>query len=227
MKTGQREEQADDRAETRSRWRGVCERVGFSGDAHVLCEQLRVRYAEPWRVYHNLEHIEDCLAVFSEAAPHAPSLDIEVAILFHDAVYAVGAADNELRSAEFARELLLQIGANAGFIDDVVRLVLATDHRRALLDDRERLICDVDLSILGRAPANYDRYAAAIFREVGLSEREFAPHRLAFLRMMLGKAHIFHTEDFRQRYEQAARANLAREVRDWEARIGGSLGSTR
>lgn len=68
------------------------------------------------------------------------------------------------------------------------------------------------MSILGREPSTYDHYAEAIFREVGLPEEEFAPLRQAFLKSMLARERIFHTDRFQQQYEANARSNMQHEL---------------
>ncbi len=220
MHADRSDRETDQHRRLRRQWRQICERLGLAGDTMAVCEALHSRYTESWRAYHNLAHIEDCLEILHLEVDFGKWLDVEVAILFHDAVYVIGAADNEERSAELARTLLTSVGATPAFVANVVRLIRATDHRHTVHDDRERVICDIDLSILGRDPDSYYRYAAAICREVGLPEREYAPHRQAFLRNMLAKERIFHTDRFVEKYEPAARTNMQRELRNWETRLG-------
>jgi predicted metal-dependent HD superfamily phosphohydrolase len=202
----------------RPRWPRLCDRLQLTGDVAAVWKQLHRAYTQPWRAYHNFSHLEDCLHRLDSDAADCDAttrLEIEAAIWFHDAVYELGAPDNEARSAALARACLAQLGAPPAVIERVANLILATDHRRPTFDPGARLICDLDLSILGRPADEYDRYARAIFIEVGRPEHEFAPHRQRFLRTMLSRPTIFHTDRFRDQYEAAARANLQRELDRW------------
>lgn len=66
----------------------------------TVIDDLRRRYAEPGRAYHNWRHIEELLAQFdAHAGQIEHPLAFRFAILFHDAIYDPRAADNEARSA--------------------------------------------------------------------------------------------------------------------------------
>lgn len=200
----------------RGGWLRLCKRLELKGDASAVWQRLRSSYQQTWRAYHNLNHVNECLLKCSACWDIECDRDaVEAAIWFHDAVYVVGSNDNEQRSAELAAECLTSLGASAAFVDRVAGLVLATDHRHALEDDEARLICDIDLGVLGRGMDIYDAYAEAVFAEMGLSRKEYAPHRQAFLRAMLARPHIYHTEHFRRQYERAARTNMQRELESW------------
>lgn len=198
-----------------------CARLALAGDLDAVWQGLYAGYAEPSRAYHNLAHIDDCLRRLDEDAADARDIEtrlrdeIEAALWFHDVIYVVGASDNEARSAGLARASLSSLGASTAFVDRVAALIQATDHKHAGADEAERLICDIDLSILGREPHEYDRYADAILREVGLPEAEFAPHRHRFLESMVARERIFQTDRFHHLYHAAARANMHREAARW------------
>ncbi len=200
----------------RDDWCRYCDDLGLGGDVNGVWEQLRACYSEPWRAYHNLRHIDECLNC-CDCSDQVVSdrRAVAVALWFHDAVYRAGAADNETRSAALARECLTSLGASRELSEHVAALVLATDHRRPPSEVEAQLICDIDLRILGRGIDIYDAYAAAIQAEVGLPASEYAPHRQAFLENMLAREHIYHTADFRQQYEGPARHNLQRELDLW------------
>lgn len=102
---------ADQRERLRRQWARICEGLGLTGDTEVVCDELCRRHTEPWRAYHNLSHVEDCLDILRRDAAVEEPPDIEVAILFHEVVYAIGATDSEERSAELARTALASLGA--------------------------------------------------------------------------------------------------------------------
>ena len=75
------------------------------------------------------------------------------------------------------------------------------------------LFLDMDLSILGASPVEFDAYEAAVRREYGwVEEKAWRAGRAAVLEKFLARPHIFHTEAFRQRFEAQARKNLARSL---------------
>ena len=88
-------------------WRHAWSGIGAAGDGEALRAELEAAYEEPQRHYHTLEHLGECLALFERHRTHAERpAEVELALWFHDAVYAIGRADNEARSAEWARRAL-------------------------------------------------------------------------------------------------------------------------
>ncbi len=79
------------------------------------------------------------------------------------------------------------------------------------------MLCDADLAILAAEPGRYAEYVAGVRREYPhVSDADFAHGRAAVLRDLLAKPTLFHTESARRRWEQAARANVERELADLE-----------
>jgi predicted metal-dependent HD superfamily phosphohydrolase len=129
------------------RWRVLCDSGGLDGDVGWL--SLLQGYTEPHRAYHNLKHIEDCLLRFDEHAHLAADpAAVEFAIWFHDIVYDTHSKDSEERSAEVAADFL----SGTQFETSVVELILATKHDSFSRTGDASLLCDIDLSILGRTP---------------------------------------------------------------------------
>jgi predicted metal-dependent HD superfamily phosphohydrolase len=94
-------------------------------------------------------------------------------------------------------------------VERVGALVLATAHRGPTLAPDEQLICDIDLSILGREPAMFEEFERRIRREYGwVPEPLYRRERSAISSMFLRRSSIYQTEQFRDRYELSARANL-------------------
>lgn len=176
----------------------------------------REAYGSPGRFYHTWDHVLDCvekLRGFPEAG-RVPFL----ALLFHDAVYVAGRKDNEERSAALAVEVLRRDARlEAGELRAIEHMILATrDHRLAPVNtDAAALVLDIDMSILGAAPAIYGRYAEGVRAEyvpAAASAAQFAVGRMAFLSRLLGPQPIFHTAQAFERWERAARENIAGEL---------------
>jgi predicted metal-dependent HD superfamily phosphohydrolase len=196
------------------RWTALWSGLGAEGDGLSVFTRLAAAYAEPARVYHTTVHIHDCLAQFdlSRKAARRPE-EVEAALWFHDAVYEPARSDNEDRSADLARTALADSGVPCDVADHIAGMVLATRHASIPNDPDVALVCDIDLSILGRTPEVFDRFERQIRREYGwVPEFAYRSARLEILRGFLKRSFIYQTEYFRNRYEVAARANLARAV---------------
>lgn len=168
-------------------------------------------YAEPWRRYHTLQHLEECLALFSSTIGLAqrPS-EVEAGLWFHDAIYDLRATDNEERSASLARSVLLDASVSQAVVERVAGHVLATKHHAATLEPDARLLVDIDLSILGAQAARFAEYEQQIRVEYAfVPDALFFPKRREILAGFLARPRIFYTEHFSSKLEQSARANLA------------------
>jgi predicted metal-dependent HD superfamily phosphohydrolase len=136
--------------------------------------------------------------------------EIEAALWFHDAVYRPGSSANEDESASLASETLSSGGVRLEVASRVADLVLATRHLSAPTDPDARLLCDIDLSILGREPSRFAQFEEQIRREYEqVPEPLYAKARAQVLAAFLARPAIYQTELFRNRYEAAARANLS------------------
>lgn len=185
----------------------------------ALKAELSALYTAEDRHYHNLTHIEAMLALAGDyrtllGDPEA----VEAAIWFHDAVYDTKAKDNEARSAGLAEKKLAG-RTDTGRLGRISAMILATaTHQLPRFDDAKAtrdasLFLDMDLSILGAAPDAFDAYERAVRREYGwVEEPMWRDGRGAVLKDFLARPHIFHTEEFRQRFEPQARLNMARSL---------------
>ncbi len=128
--------------------------------------ELISAYDSSGRYYHTLGHIRDCLRELDScrASAREPGL-IELAIWYHDAIYDPSRHDNEARSAAMARDAMNNTGLPPTAIERVQAMILATRHLDPSGDADARLLVDIDLSILGRPQAEFDRYEDAIRRE--------------------------------------------------------------
>ena len=199
----------------------LAEALGILGERSELLAAGRkvvgMYSSDSMRSYHNVSHLTDCLGEFESVGELADDAGaVEAAIWFHDAVYVPGAADNEQRSAELAVEVLGRLGVGAERLEEIARLVRATDHQGAPDPRDAKLVCDIDLAVLGKPWAEYSRYAAAVGGEYSMPADQFAAGRAAFLREMLAKKYVYHTEHFRRQYEQTARKNIQLELAELE-----------
>jgi predicted metal-dependent HD superfamily phosphohydrolase len=198
----------------RERFGDLWRRMGAADDGRRVFYDLLRAYREPHRRYHGVEHLRDCLEQLDAAPATGETRDLaETALWFHDAVYLPGAADNEARSAEWAARVLAASGAPEARAQQVARLVRLTEHARPADDPIGALVCDVDLSILGRPPAEFAEYERRIRAEYErIPEPLYRMARASVLAGLLARDPLYRSSHFRARYEAAARQNLTRSV---------------
>jgi predicted metal-dependent HD superfamily phosphohydrolase len=192
------------------RFAALWRRLGGRGSGAEAADAVLAAWDEPHRVYHDLQHLRDCLARLDEAPAAGHERDLaEAALWYHDLVYRPGAADNEARSARAAHTALVEGGAGERTADEVARLVGLTDHVAPPPDRVAALVCDVDLSILGRPAeefAAYERRIREEYRQV--PEEVYRLGRRRVLERLLARDRLFATPHFHDRYEAPARRNL-------------------
>jgi predicted metal-dependent HD superfamily phosphohydrolase len=209
-------------SDLRERFAALWIRLGARGDVTPFLDALLQGWDEPHRRYHGPAHLRDCLARLDESPVAGNDRDIaEAALWYHDIVYRPGALDNEARSAELARSALVEGDTPAATADEVARLVRLTDHAAPPTDPAGELVCDIDLSILGRAGeefAEYERLIREEYRQV--PEPLYRAGRARVLSGFLARDPIYRTEHFRRRYEAAARRNLRRSMESLGRDVG-------
>ena len=179
---------------------------------------LRRRYAEPHRRYHGQSHVDGLLrGLAAEASVIADPAAVELAIWYHDAIYNPAASDNEDRSADLLGSDMAGL-ADAAVLRSADIMICATaDHvvpsglSEPLRDDVATFL-DLDTAILGAGSAEYAAYEAGIAAEYvpvhGLAA--FRLGRAAFLRGMLARERLFHTDRFERALGAASRLNMRR-----------------
>jgi predicted metal-dependent HD superfamily phosphohydrolase len=174
-------------------------------------DDLIAAYTAPGRHYHDLAHIEDCLAALARVE-NLSTQEREIlteAIWWHDVVYDPTRNDNEELSAQFAERHV-----RADISGEVGRLIRLTKTHDVKADDRlGAIVISIDLSILGAEPARYDAYAAAIRQEfIHVPEPDYRAGRARVLDHFAAREMIYPDATFAARYDQQARTNLAREL---------------
>jgi predicted metal-dependent HD superfamily phosphohydrolase len=76
----------------------------------------------------------------------------------------------------------------------------------------QKLIHDIDLSVLAWAPTKYNEYVSLVRREHDISDDKWAKGRIKFLRFMLSRKCVFLTEEYRGS-EDDARRNMCEELK--------------
>lgn len=199
-------------------WAALLARVMAGADRDLVearGAELLARYGEPHRRYHDTAHLAELLDRVAELRSYAAFPDlVRLAGWFHDAVHDPARSDNEQRSAELAERTLDDLRVMESLRAEVSRLVrLTAGHEAAPTDRNGQVLCDADLAVLARPPADYDRYAAAVRAEYpNVPDAVFRTGRARILRTLLDRPSIYATPPARAGWEAPARANLEREL---------------
>ena len=179
---------------------------------------LRMAYSKPRRYYHNFSHVLEVLGHYRLVDSHVGwqhPKEVYCAALYHDAIYAYGAKDNEKQSAELARNELARWLPHGGLnLDTVARLIVLTaSHgtlKRSQVSAEERLFLDCDMAIMASEWPRFQRYEEDIQKEYTqiYSLELFRQGRRVFLENLRKKERIFLSDFFHERLDSLARRNL-------------------
>jgi len=184
--------------------------------------ELHAAYAHPPRAYHSWAHalavLQHCQTVAEGPGWRQPR-EVQLAALYHDAIYEAGRSDNEARSAALARTAIARwLPGEAIDVARVVELIELTARHGSLgpqdVDAEAALFLDCDMAILGAPAAVFDAYDAGIAQEYAghVPGIVFRFNRRRFLKQVLAQPRIFLSGFFHARLDAAARANLRRRV---------------
>ncbi|MEU5215287.1 hypothetical protein AB0G79_03685 [Streptomyces sp. NPDC020807] len=205
------------------RWNAtlLAARAGREGpDPAPYGHNLLARWAEPQRAYHTVDHLRAVLDRVDELVDQGGEggeLElVRLAAWFHDAVYRPDRSENEERSAALAEKALTEAGLTGHEVREVARLVrLTVTHDPAPGDLNGETLCDADLAILATDPDTYRGYAEAVRTEYAfVPDEAFREGRAAVLRQLLSLPRLFRTPYGAAAWEERARENLERELRE-------------
>lgn len=181
-------------------------------------------YSEPWRHYHNCDHILKMLDILWKTAALSDEdyiNSIEIMIVYHDLLLKLGRDPgwSERMSADKAEKDLEQAGYEVGFITLVFGGVHATAHHTlgTVLPQNQNTISvflDIDiLAGLGTSWEEFDGITKQIQREYEplYTAAEFRDGRAKWAKSFLDRPQIFLSPQFAQ-HELVARENLQRYI---------------
>lgn len=193
------------------RWHETWTQLDLPTPGDAVLDDLLARYREPQRHYHTLQHLEECFAGYDllRGSMQRPG-EVALALWFHDAVYDPQRGDNEAPSADLAADTLCRAGAGEAPIARVRALILATQGHAAGADDPDcAILLDIDLGILGAAPARFAEYERQIRAEYAhVPDEAYRVGRTRVLNGFARRDRIYATARFHALYEEAARRNL-------------------
>ena len=197
-----------------TQWLSLMSRLGFADNLGTY-SQLQSKYNEKHRHYHNCSHIKATLDLLDRTKELADDYNsIEIALWFHDAIYKTFSSTNELDSANWAAEFLKENNADSLFIDKVHRLIMVTLHDSEPTDNDEKLIIDIDLSILGCESKLYEQFETWVRREYKLIPSFiYKKRRKEILGRFLDRDRIYSHDYFFETLENSARENLKNAIK--------------
>ena len=196
-------------------WQRTLQTAGAQANGDAVFNALINRYSEPHRHYHTLEHLTECLDWWEKTAHLAQHpAAVLLALWFHDAIYDVHRQDNEINSAILANTELEKLAIAEDTRKAVTRLILCTKHSEVPCTADEKLLVDIDLTILGASSDRFTNYETQIRAEYShVPKWLFTIKRRAILKKFLQRTSIYSTAYFAQQFETRARTNLKSSLR--------------
>jgi predicted metal-dependent HD superfamily phosphohydrolase len=195
------------------RWQELMQGMGLKPSISCF-NKLVSAYNEKHRHYHTQKHIEAMLKHFDNTKNLAKApLEIELAIWFHDAIYKPFSSSNELDSANWASDFLLEQNYSQDGINRIHKMIMSTLHNGQAEAADEQLIVDIDLTILGTAESVYDEFERNVRKEYKLVPwLIYKRKRKEILEGFLQQENIYKTSFYQERFEDQARVNLSRAI---------------
>ena len=191
------------------------ERLGAKGEPSSVFEMILTHHSEPHRGHHNFDHVAECLGWVDElwTMLEHPLL-MAAAFDFHDIFYDPAKTDNEERSAELAVNTYSAAGLSKDLTAAIYRLIMISKAGVPRETSDEKFQHDIDYWILGSPAKRYARYAAGVRKEYTsvVTPEMYNSGRAVFLKEQLGKARIFDTDYFHERFHEQAIENASREL---------------
>ena len=214
----------------KSKWLSLCNQLDLQASfANHWWDRFEKLFDEEQRFYHTLRHVRHLLSLRKKYATQYTDNEIvfKLSAWFHDAIYEPTRGDNEERSAELFDEFAKPC-SDAGkiSIEDrklVYDIIIATKKHVPFVTPSEdarlhrqcAVFLDCDIAILGAPDAEYDEYAESIRKEYAhYSDESYAKGRKAVLEGFIEKEHLFITQEFQRDFEEQARVNLHREIKN-------------
>ena len=191
----------------------------YSEDEELIStywDEIKTHYNSKSRHYHNLSHIYNMLLQIEVLESSIINYDLcRFTIWYHDIIYKSTKKNNELKSAEFAKNRLKPLDLDEKSIEIVQKLIKSTQKHELVLreNDDNAYVLDLDLSILGSNWDTYKKYTDNIRKEYAIyPDFMYSSGRKKVLAHFLNRDTLYFTDYFRNKYENQARENLKREI---------------
>ncbi|KAF8201324.1 hypothetical protein K438DRAFT_1582262 [Mycena galopus ATCC 62051] len=181
-----------------------------------MAGELQIRYSEPQRRYHTLEHISYMLRALESSG--RPNRTIELAIWFHDCVYdpIKGGPSNERESIRIFEEFVDSTNSQrmsvSALIEATILHRLPEELPERLSASEVAIFLDLDMSILADSSPVYEKYSQQIREEYShYSAEAYRLGRSKVLQSFLLHDHIFLGSET-ESMERRARENIQGEI---------------
>jgi len=202
-------------------WSLLMANLGFGENTDVFTD-LKKRYNEQHRKYHNVAHIDSVLTELEKTQHIAENKNsIQLALWFHDAIYNTFSKSNEKDSADLAVAFISDNSGSQQLQQTVHSLIMATEHNFTPKLNDQKLIVDIDLSILGSSESQYAEFESAIRKEYKyVPWFIFKKKRIEVLQYFLDREAIFSHVYYFDLLEKQARVNITNAIDKLQRRSG-------
>jgi len=177
----------------------------------MIYNQIEDAYMQPHRKYHDSEHIQEGLDLINKYSKLFTNLpEVYYAWYFHDFVYMPGSKVNEIASADAAEVYAHYLNLSEEQIKIIKGLILNTNT------EDEKLLHDIDFSILAKEETRYNRYVEDVSKEYFFKDKSL---RANFLIFTLADDKIFLSKHFHKLFEKKARKNLEKELEKYQTTV--------
>jgi predicted metal-dependent HD superfamily phosphohydrolase len=195
----------------------------------TIYDRIILEYSMPDRYYHSIDHLNHMINTLNELfkiyalnEPNENKAELYLAAFFHDLVYdpeSTHEYSNEVRSAELAREWLMEMGFDrCNSMETIYELITLTEFHVPNPDGytevlMQEIFFDADTAILGQHEVKYKGYAKAIRSEYEhIDLLTYTVARINFLSHIKEKKAIFYTDYMNHLYSEQARINVTDEL---------------
>lgn len=177
-------------------------------------KELTTKYTEPFRKYHNLNHLLELFKYFDtyKQELERPN-EVAYAIFYHDIIYNIWSKKNELNSAELAVKYLSNVELGGESVERIFNLIVVTKDHTPNKNQDEKWMIDFDIAVLGQHWDIYYKYTQHIREEyASVPNFMYKKGRRKVLRRFLNKNRLYKTNIFYQLYEDNAKYNIKKEL---------------
>ncbi|XP_073999229.1 uncharacterized protein [Rhodnius prolixus] len=191
---------------------------------HEWWDKIVANLSQSQRKYHNLELLQFKLYLY-QSVKHLiqNTQSMEYALFFSYYEYDPRSADSYLKNIEHFKQFALDccVPLESKLVCEVVSLLECTsshmteEHMTAGVVGKldKHYFLDLDMSVLGSPPEEYQSYAERVRLEYGFFDKSaYNSLRVKVLQSFLQIPNIFATEEFRSRFEDQARKNIQKEI---------------
>lgn len=175
-----------------------------------------------YRAYHSLEHIVHCLQelqwLISYKALNAKKIEqIILALLCHDIILYSEDKDSsdEEQSARWFEKFAKEIGyteSKAIIVANMIRKTAYLSTKELPETEEEKIMCSIDLAILGQPLKTYNWYTHAVREEYKhVADQDFICGRVKALEHLMTQK--LYSSEYFEHYETRAKKNMENEIK--------------